>query len=194
VITNTQDAYYFILPSTGPNISGQSSYLSSNLLNSFETGDNRRTNWVGSVTVAGTTYYYPYKYKANGLNAQVSEYAMMLRLGEQYLIRAEARAQQGNISGSATDLNTIRTRAGLANTAANSQPALLAAITHERQVELFTELGQRWLDLKRNGNVDAIMSVACPLKGGTWNTNQQLYPLPLGDLQKDANLTQNPGY
>jgi len=57
------------------------------------------TNWVNSITVAGTTYYYPNKYKSATQNASLTEYLMVFRLGEQFLIRAEARAQQGNIAG-----------------------------------------------------------------------------------------------
>ncbi len=37
---------------------------------------------------------------------------MVLRLGEQYLVRAEARAQQGKVAESASDINIIRARAG----------------------------------------------------------------------------------
>ena len=116
---------------------------------------------------------------------------MILRLGEQYLIRAEARAQQGNVSGAWQDLNTIRMRADLGPSA---QPDILAAIGHERQIELFTEMGQRWLDLKRTGQVNAVMEVATPLKGGSWNSYQQLYPVAQGDIQDDPQLTQNVGY
>jgi hypothetical protein len=120
---------------------------------------------------------------------------MVFRLAEQYLIRAEARAQQGNVSGSQSDLNAIRTRAGLPNTTANDKASLLTAIQHERQVEMFTEWGHRWFDLKRTGTIDAVMSVIAPAKGGgAWNSNKALLPLPLGDLQADQNLTQNPGY
>jgi len=195
---NTEDAWLFIISSTGPS-SSYPVYLSNSLLNSFESGDQRKTNgnWINSVTVSGTTYYYPYKYKSATLNAPVTEYTMVFRLGEQYLIRAEARAQLGNISGSQTDLNTIRSRAGLPATTATDKASLLTAILHERQVELFTEWGNRWLDLKRTGTVDLVMGApgnACAAKGGTWNTNQQLYPILLTDVQKDVNLTQNPGY
>ncbi len=42
---------------------------------------------------------------------RVSEYLMILRLAEQYLIRSEARAHQGNITGALTDLNMVRNRA-----------------------------------------------------------------------------------
>ena len=195
---NTEDAWVFVLPSTGPS-SSYPVYMGTQLLNSFEPGDGRRTSWVKSVTVSGTTtYYYPSKYQSATLNAPVTEYNMMLRLGEQYLIRAEARAQEGDTSGAKSDLNSIRTRAGgLSPVTAGTQPALLTAVQHERQVELFTEWGHRWLDLKRTGNVDAVMGSpgeVCAAKGGVWNSNWVLYPIYLGDLQKDLNLSQNAGY
>lgn len=198
-ITNTAEAPFFVLsvPSTGVN-STHPVYLNNLLLNSFETGDQRKTNgnWVNIYTDVTGTYYYPYKYKdvTQGANVTPTEYTMILRLGEQYLIRGEARAQQNNISGAQSDLNVIRKRAGLPNTTANDQPSLLAAILHERQVELFTELGQRWLDLKRTGTVDAVMSVATPLKGGTWNSYQQLYPVSQNELLVNPKMTQTPGY
>src|SRR5438552_17436425 len=113
---------------------------------------------------------------------------MYLRLAEQYLIRAEARTQENNISSAQTDLNVIRSRAGLGPVTASDKASLLAAILHERQVELFTEWGHRWFDIKRTGTVDATMTVVTSQKGGTWNTNQQWYPIPQSELQNDVNL------
>lgn len=199
-VTNTYDAQFYIIPSSGIS----SSYpvcLSNSLLNSFETGDQRKVNgnWINSVTVGANTYYYSYKYKINAVSTSavtvpVTEYRMALRLGEQYLIRAEAEAQLGD-PNAITDLNKIRNRAGLPNYAGLTDKAsLLAAILHERQVELFSESGNRWLDLKRTGNIDAVMAIQVPLKGAVWNSYQQLYPVYLNDILKDPNLTQNAGY
>jgi len=119
-------------------------------------------------------------------------------LGEQCLIRAEARAQQGNLNGAISDLDIIRKRAGLpliANTNPGiSQSVLLTAILHERQVELFTEWGHRWLDLKRTNNVDGVMNTVTTQKGGTWNSDWQWYPITLSELQTAPNLVQNEGY
>jgi hypothetical protein len=119
---------------------------------------------------------------------------MVLRLGEIYLIRAEARAEQNNVSGAQADLNAVRTRAGLGYTTATDQASLLNAIAHERQVELFTEGGNRFFDLKRTGKIDSVMTAYAPLKEGTWSDYMQIFALPLNDIQQDANLTQNPGY
>ncbi len=119
---------------------------------------------------------------------------MVLRLAEQYLIRAEARAETGDLTGALDDLNVIRSRAGLANSTASTQEEILAAILHERQTELFTEWGHRWLDLKRTGNVDDVMPTVAAEKGGSWETTDQFYPVPLSEIDRNPNLTQTPGY
>lgn len=188
---NTEDGATLILQNEPSN--NQPFYISSFLLSAFEPGDQRKNNWIGTIVSNGTTYYYPYKYKVYQ-SSSLSEYLMVLRLGEQYLIRAEARAQQNKISEALNDLNLIRKRAGVPDTSITNKDALLACILHERQVELFTELGHRWLDLKRTGNVDAVMNVVTPVKGGTWNSNWALYPIPIDDIQKNPKISQNLGY
>ncbi len=132
--------------------------IRSSLLNAFTSGDNRKTSWLNGDTINGTIYYYPYKYKQR-VNNPVTEYNVVLRLAEVYLIRAEARAEQNNISGGQADI-TIRNRAGLANTTASTSAALLNAIASERQLELFAEWGHRWFDLKRTGTIDTVIGTA----------------------------------
>jgi hypothetical protein len=173
--------------------------ISQQLLNSFETNDQRKVNWIGSFTGTSPafTYYFPYKYK-DQYASSASEYSVVLRLAEQYLIRAEARVEQGNTNGALADLNIIRNRAGLPNYAGLTDKAsLLAAVFHERQVELFSEWGHRWFDLIRKGFANSVMGSpgnVCQSKGGLWNSNWQLYPIPQLDRTNDPNLTQNPGY
>jgi hypothetical protein len=194
---DTPDGEYFILlgaPQTGGT---NCSTLSQQLMASFEPGDQRSVNWVGSITDGGTTYYFPYKYK--NYTSIGTEYEMVLRLGEQYLIRAEARAHEGNIGGAAADLNMIRARAGLAPTTAATAADLSTAILHERQVELFSEWGHRWFDLCRTGNAPSVMGspgYVTKAKGGVWNPDnyQLLLPIPQLDITTDHNLTQNAGY
>lgn len=199
---NTFDGYAYVLTSP-PGPAPFEATLSNSLVKTFEPGDKRYTKWVGTYTPDNVTfYYYPNKYKIGGYNPgiAVTEYTMALRLAEQYLIRAEAEVHgAGNgIAGANTDLNTIRNRAGLANYSGPAdQNSVLAAILHERQVELFTEWGHRWFDLKRTGNINSVMGSPgneCAAKGGTWNANWALLPLPLPELQINSNLTQNPGY
>ena len=158
-------------------------------VSAFETGDLRKTDWTASLVYNGTTYYYPYKYKnlVTGANA---EYYTVLRLAEQYLIRAEAEAETGDSTDAINDLNIIRTRAALPNYAAANQGPLLAAIQHERQVELFCEWGNRWLDLKRTGTVNAVIGA----EKATWKSTAALFPVPAAEISNNANLIQNPGY
>jgi starch-binding outer membrane protein, SusD/RagB family len=170
--------------------------LSNAVYEAFEPDDLRKIDWIGSITSSSglTTWYYPFKYKENALNASGAEYSMVLRLAEQYLIRAEARAQLDKLIGensASSDLNAIRTRAGLPNTTASSKEELLLAIEQERRVELFTEWGHRFFDLKRAGRLNTELS---PIKVN-WDDTDALLPLPQNELLLNSNLKpQNPGY
>jgi starch-binding outer membrane protein, SusD/RagB family len=164
--------------------------LTDTLLNSYEPGDQRLSHWTAAVTLGGIRYVYPFKYKQTTYQPASPEYEMVLRLAEVYLIRAEARAQQGNLIGAVADLNILRQRAGLPVLSLTDQTAALAAIQHERQIELSTEWGHRWLDLKRTGQVDTVLQD----KKNGWETSDALYPLPGQDLRTNPNLIQNPGY
>ena len=168
--------------------------LSDQLLKAFEPGDNRRRDWIDSIVVGGNVYYFPFKYKIKTGNDPFNEYSMVLRLAEQYLIRAEARAQINDLAGAQADVNAIRERAGLDDIYPPNQIEMLAAVAQERRVELFTEWGHRWLDLKRTDKIDTVMAVITPQKGGHWDSHQQLYPLPQTELINDQQLVQNPGY
>jgi hypothetical protein len=164
------------------------------LLNAFEAGDQRVGAWLGTTVVnqgnGDSTYYYPYKYKNTTAAAATVEDYMILRMGDLYLIRAEALAQQNKLDSAVTDLNEVRARAGLAATTAVTQPDVLSAILHERQTELFCEWGNRWFDLKRTQTIDAVMGVEKP----GWKSSDALYPIPLQELQTNPFLVQNPGY
>jgi hypothetical protein len=124
----------------------------------------------------------------------VSEYIMVMRLAEQYLIRSEARVQQGKLELAIEDLNLIRSRAKLANKSGNNKSDILTDILHERKVELFTEWGHRWFDLKRTENLDDIMKIVTPTKGGVWRRESALLPIPASEILINSNLLQNPGY
>ena len=119
---------------------------------------------------------------------------MVLRLAEQYLIRAEARAMQNNLQGAISDMDVIRQRAGI-DLIADIDPgidreALLDLILEERKKELFAEWGHRWLDLKRSGTVSAVLGPIKPL----WQDTDALFPIPGEEREKNSNLTQNEGY
>src|SRR5690606_14765594 len=80
------------------------------LLKAFSPDDQRRTQWI-HLKDAETQLYVPYKYRVTGITGSV-EYSIILRLAEQYLIRAEARAQRDDPAGALADLDMIRGRAG----------------------------------------------------------------------------------
>ena len=168
--------------------------LRTELYGAFETGDKRKANWTRTITLSSIVYPQTYKYRLNSSTAAtaagIQEFPTVLRLGEQYLVRAEARAQQSNITGSQADINVIRARAGLGVTTAADQATLLTAIEKERQVELFCEFGHRWLDLKRTNRLDAVMKAAKP---STWTSvKAALFPIPQSAINSNPNLSQNP--
>lgn len=169
--------------------------MTDGLVAAFEAGDERFNDWVGIKTIDSDSWHYSFKFKRNRFNSSTFaslpfEHFTVLRLAEQYLIRAEARAQQGDIIGAQEDLNVIRNRANLGNTTAMDQASLLTAVAQERRIELFAEGGHRWFDIKRRGEVDVVMA---PLKSG-WQSTDALWPIPEQETLNNSNLTQNPGY
>lgn len=186
---NTQEANQLIIPY----VPGQTFALTDELLMAFEEGDNRKEVWVDSIADPEQiiTLYYPHKYKARFNETESLEYSIHLRLAEQYLIRSEARTHMGNLVGALEDLNAIRNRAGLSNSTAQTANELLEAIMQERRIELFTEQGHRWFDLKRLGRATAVLGVLKP----NWEETDVLLPIPESELETNPNLMpQNQGY
>ncbi|SRX74746.1 RagB/SusD family nutrient uptake outer membrane protein [Aequorivita antarctica] len=185
--SNTLEAQSFVVLSLPPsNVA-----LSNGFVGSFEPNDLRREKWIGELSDGIETVYFPNKYKEVDFTGETLEYAVVFRLAELYLIRAEARAQQSSILGAVQDLNKIRSRAGLSGTTADSKEALLDAVLEERKHELFTEQGQRWFDLKRTNSATTVLG---PIKPG-WKATDILLPIPENELSLNPNLQpQNPGY
>ncbi|HEX3165784.1 MAG TPA: RagB/SusD family nutrient uptake outer membrane protein [Chitinophagaceae bacterium] len=187
---NTNEAFFFLTT-----VDTRPSYeITQNLLSAFEPNDKRKTQWIGfSSPVANPTWAFPAKYK-DGTSATVTEYYIVFRLTEQYLIRAEARAHQGGskLAQAITDLNTVRSRAGLPVANPADQNAFYLAMEKERQVEFFAEWGHRWLDLKRTNRAEAVLK---PLSvTNSWKPGSELYPVPADEIAKNPLLIQNPGY
>lgn len=181
-----KDAFTFRLTQTS-----RRSALRNDLVAAFESGDLRKERWIGSVIDGANTFYYSSKYK--GIDySNVTEYTTVLRLSEQFLIRAEARARQNNTSGALEDLNTIRQRGGLDPSIAVTADAIINEIHQERRFELFAEWGHRWFDLKRSGSVDNVLASLKP----TWSPHAALYPIPETQILNDIAMkdAQNPGY
>ena len=172
-------------------------YLTPELLATFEPGDQRRTQWVLQQNATGGPYYYPAKYRVrqNPVYTVKEECQVALRLGELLLLRAEALAELGRLPEAISDLDLVRKRAGLpllvTTNPGISKEALLTAIYHERQIELFAEWGHRWLDLKRTGRINTVLAM---VKGGDWQATDALFPIPQSEILANPNLTQNEGY
>lgn len=147
----------------------------------------------------------------------------LMRLGETYLLRAEARLRQGNYAGAAEDINVLRDRAfqdyraaghpgAGAVTAAEVQSGGIDFILDERARELFGEENRRYTLMRTQTLAERIKNYAdnypeankygngknCPsdkmISG--FNENKAIFPIPQTeiDLNKDATLEQNPGY
>lgn len=170
-------------------------YLNENLVNAFESGDQRKTTWVNfniSPTEApfnGKKYYFSNKYPGD---VQERTSYIVIRLAEMYLISAEALAMQNKTDLALADLNKIRNRAGLGNSLATDQVSILDAIAQERRSELFTEWGHRFFDLKRTGK--ALIELAKTPEKSAINANKLVFPIPSNEIIANPRLTQNPGY
>jgi hypothetical protein len=158
---------------------------------------------------------YPYTTKWGGYDptddfgyAIVKDWPVM-RLGETYLLRAEARFRQGNTSGAADDINKLRDRAFKAARTSSGNPLLgkvsaadmtIDFILDERARELIGEENRR-MTLVRTGKLKERIA----LNGDSSPTGKiitgfqdynALLPIPLSEIQlnKEAELKQNPGY
>jgi hypothetical protein len=192
---NSPDAVTFVISATNP----VNATIRPSLVASFSSTDKRKKSWITSRKYNGNTYYYPTKYKATEATP-VIEYSTILRLAEQYLIRAEARVWQGKFTEAASDISVIRRRAGLTDVKAGTKEAMLAVLEKERVFELFTEWGHRWFDLKRSPSLTTAGNTRAddllqPLEK-SWQSTDTLYPIPLDQLLKDPAMAnaQNPGY
>lgn len=191
IVTHTKEGSLFIIDPIASFFA--SIQLRDDFVDTFQEDDKRLSNWTGYNS--GMEAYYSYKYKIwNSNEFPIEEYSMVLRFAEQFLIRAEARANQGNLSGAIADLDVIRNRAGLESifelNPNITQEELLELIIEERRKELFAEWGHRWLDLKRTGRASAVLGEGNPF----WKDTDVLYPIPGEERRKSPNLSQNDGY
>jgi hypothetical protein len=189
----------YISPTTGYTYEGlsfASTYTQYSLLpgfiESFESDDIRSTQWIRDTTYAGILNYQPYKFRvtasANGVGRM--EAPTVLRLAEQYMIRAEARVQLQRAPEGREDMNVVRVRAGL-TASTSTDPAVIALeIEEENRHEFFCENGHRWFDLRRTGRINAVLSALKP----TWQSRAAYFPLPQTAINANPNLIQNPDY
>ncbi|MDT0644516.1 RagB/SusD family nutrient uptake outer membrane protein [Zunongwangia sp. F363] len=169
--------------------------ISEDLMALWEEGDQRFTYWVGTYSDDTGSYFYPNKYKIqyDASGGDIMEYSMVLRLAEQFLIRAEARARMDDIDGAVADIDIIRERAEIPLISETrpgiSSSQLIDLILLEKRREFFAEWGHRWLDLKRTDSAGEVLNNE-PL----WEPTDVFYPIPEQERMKNPNLEQNEGY
>ena len=120
---------------------------------------------------------------------------LILRIAEQYLIRAEARVQKGtpDFTGAVADINLIKSRSDVpvfVATAQTTKQEILLEIEKERRFELGFE-GHRFIDIVRIGRAAKVFGDLNPL---FTNPERWVFPIPYGELLADPDLEQNPGY
>lgn len=129
-----------------------------------------------------------------GTADQDNNNVVAIRLGEMYLIRAEARAQLGKVTGAGSaqeDINVLRTRANAPTIASVTQSQMSQLIEQERVYELAYE-GSRWYDLVRTDRAKVLM----PAFSSNWKAQFELWPIPQREILNNPALAgdQNPGY
>lgn len=132
----------------------------------------------------------------------------LIRLADVILLKAEAYALSDNLSKAMTEVNRIRSRAGMPDiTTANtpSKEYLVNRIINERRVELFNE-GHSLFDEFRRGTWkqtkfttptqgvahawgDIVSSYSAPT-----DDQAKYWPLPASEIQQNSSLTQNTGW
>ena len=136
----------------------------------------------------------------------------VMRLGETYLLRAEARFRQGNLTGAADDINKLRDRAFKEYRASSGNPNAgkvsenqidIDFILDERARELIGEENRRMTLVRtntlkeriaKNGDVVPAAPESKVITG--FKDFNVLLPIPLSVIQlnKDAKIEQNTGY
>ena len=176
---------------------------SRDLISAYEKeGDTERLNACIVEDEAIWSNYYPgNKYKFMHKVPTNASSIILMRLGEIYLLHAEALAMTGDLEGATAYVNRIRNRAGIKEIPVpSSKEAAIDAILKERRLELAFE-GFRFFDLYRHG-FDRTKAIhdAMPLKDSYWMSRLPLteetvlMPIPQTALDNNPSLVSNPGY
>lgn len=161
--------------------------------------------------------WYPYPTKWGGYDplddfgyALVKDWPVM-RLGETYLLRAEARFRQGNAAAAAEDINALRNRAFKNVRAASGNAQLGKVSTSDISIDFILDERARELIAEENRRMTLVRMNKLKERIG-WNGDKgpsnkittgfqdynMLLPIPLTEIQLNnkngENLKQNPGY
>lgn len=129
----------------------------------------------------------------------------LIRLGDVILMLAEAYNECGYTDKALAEVNKIRSRAGMPELgsgpewlAVNGQEEMAERIRRERAFELAGE-GQRYWDLRRWGMLEQSVKNATDIFGDlmytrSYQPRHELWPIPLVEMERNLNLTQNEGW
>ena len=129
----------------------------------------------------------------------------LIRLGDVILMLAEAYNESGHTDKAVVEVNKIRDRVGMPglNTGAEwlavgGKEEMAGRIRRERAFELAGE-GQRYWDLRRWGLLESSVKNATDIFGDLMYTRayqkrHELWPIPLVEMERNRNLTQNEGW
>ncbi len=140
--------------------------------------------------------HYPFINKWHNFQEGSNQNYIFIRLADILLLKAEALNELGDQPGAMTLVNQIRARVNLPASTAAAPADVRLAIAHERRLELAFE-GHRWYDLKRTGRAIEVMNNVDDGSGNKpyhLTQNRLVWPIPQAELDKNAKLTQNPGY
>ncbi len=157
----------------------------------------REVDFTGPGSLHNTGYRfskYQFSHTGNNCCAYSSVDLVLIRLGEIYLMRAEAKLRNGDNAGALADINTLRT-------SRNARPAQTPkALTRIDLDILFRESGFElyWEAFRRN------YQIRFGKYEGSWtgktdsNVNKRLFPIPQraidGASSEEGFLVQNQGY
>lgn len=123
---------------------------------------------------------------------------ILMRLGDAYLLRAEARLKQGDTPGATEDINVIRRRGswpGMEDAMEiTSDVVTLDFLLEERARELVGE-GHRWWDLVRTGKLVERVRLYNPQARDNIQDFHTVRPIPQDQIDRTlGGYPQNPGY
>jgi hypothetical protein len=123
---------------------------------------------------------------------------ILMRLGDTYLLRAEARLQQGDTEGAAEDINVIRRRGAVDpeedDLMIDAGMVDLDFLLDERARELVGE-GHRWFDLTRTGTLVERVREYNPQGGPNIQPHHVVRPIPQDQIDRtQGGYPQNDGY
>lgn len=157
----------------------------------------------------GPTKYGMRKYIRRGADAEGnpvfgegSQDFYVIRYADVLLMRAEAMAETGDLSGATELVNEVRARVNMPTVedveGAVNQNQMIDIVRHERRVELALE-GLRFMDLKRWDTMEEAIQRAISDPVGPYNPQylgkkSEVFPIPQSEIDVNQNLTQHPAW